>query len=141
MGEELPAKRWSEYQPIRRFYRELSGEDSYTRYGTDFYNALRDADQAYANIQHLQKYGELERAGELAEENADALAMRRMLNKIERDLSRINADMKKVQANKELSAEDKRARLDRMRSIRNMITERVGKQLEDRRVKRAASDQ
>src|SRR5690606_27873273 len=31
-GEEEPAKRWHEYQPIRRFYRNLSAPAPYDRY-------------------------------------------------------------------------------------------------------------
>ncbi|MBX6334820.1 hypothetical protein IRY61_05805, partial [Candidatus Saccharibacteria bacterium] len=49
-GEEMPYRHWYEYQPIRRFYRNLGLPAPYTRYTTDFYNALKEVDQAYANI-------------------------------------------------------------------------------------------
>jgi len=141
MGEELPARRWHEYQPIKRFYRDLTQEPTYTRYGTDFYEALKKADRAYADLMHLEKYGDEKRAAALAEEKAGELGMRKALNAVRRDLAKINADMKRIQLDKEMSGEAKRLELDRLRSLRNLITEQVGKDLEQEKIrKRAAAD-
>lgn len=133
-GEELPARRWSEYQPVKRFYKDLTLEDNYTRYGTDFYNALKKADLAYADMQHLIKYGQEERAAAVEEKQGDQLAMRSTLNKVNRSMSRINAEMKRIQMDKDMSSEAKRLELDRMRSMRNLITEEIGKELEKEKV-------
>lgn len=138
MGEDLPARRWSEYQPIRRFYRDLNIEPSYTRYGTDFYEALKRSDRAYANLTHLQKYGDEKRAIEVEQRSQDDLGMRRSLESVRRDLSQISAEMKRVQMDKEMSGEAKRIELDRLRSQRNMINEQVGKDLEQERIRRRA---
>lgn len=138
-GEELPARRWSEYQPIKRFYKDLTLEDNYTRYGTDFYNALKKADQAYADMQHLVKYGQEERAAAVEEKQGDQLAMRGTLTKVSRTMSRINAEMKRIQMDKDMSSEAKRLELDRMRSMRNLITEEIGKDLEKEKVKRGGA--
>lgn len=138
MGEELPARRWQEYQPIRRFYRDLGAPAPYTRYTTDFYEALRDANKAYANIRHLEEYGQIERANAMYDKNEHALAQRKALNKIARDLSEINAEMRRIQIDKTLTGEAKRQRLDWLRSQKNMITEDVGKDLERMRVMRDA---
>lgn len=141
-GEELPARRWSEYQPIKRFYKDLTLEDNYTRYGTDFYNALKKADQAYADMQHLVKYGQEERAAAVEQKQGDELAMRGTLTKVNRTMSRINAEMKRIQMDKGMSSEAKRLELDRMRSMRNLITEEIGKDLEKEKVlKRGAGKQ
>lgn len=137
-GEELPAKRWYEYQPIKRFYKNIADEDGYTRYGTDFYEALKKADRAYADYQHLMKYGQDERAGKLMDKEADTLAQRKWLDGVQRDLSKLNAEMKKVQMDKTISGEAKRLELDRLRSLRNLMTETVGKELELERVRRAS---
>lgn len=139
-GEELPARRWSEYQPIKRFYKDLTQEDSYTRYGTDFYNALKKADQAYADMQHLIKYGQEERAVAVEEKQGDDLAMRGTLTKVNRSMSKINAEMKRIQMDKDMSSESKRMELDRMRSMRNLMTEEIGKDLErEKMLKRGAA--
>lgn len=137
-GEELPARRWSEYQPIKRFYKDLTLEDNYTRYGTDFYNALKKADQAYADMQHLIKYGQEERAAAVEEKQGDQLAMRGTLTKVNRTMSRINAEMKRIQMDKGMSSEAKRLELDRLRGMRNLITEEIGKDLEKEKAKRAS---
>lgn len=140
-GEELPARRWSEYQPIKRFYKDLTLEDNYTRYGTDFYTALKKADQAYADFQNLVKFGQEERAVELQDKKGDLLAMRGSLAKVQRTMSRINGEMKRIQLDKDMSAESKRIELDRLRSLRNLITEQTGKDLEQQKVKRDAAKQ
>lgn len=137
-GEELPARRWSEYQPIKRFYKDLTLEDNYTRYGTDFYTALKKADQAYADFQNLVKYGQDERAVELQDKQGDLIAMRGSLTKVQRTMSRINGEMKRIQLDKDMSGEAKRIELDRLRSLRNLITEQTGKDLEQQKVKRDA---
>lgn len=141
-GEELPARKWQEYQPIKRFYKDLTQEDNYTRYGTDFYNALKKSDQAYADLQHLAKYGEEEKAVALEEKQADVLALRGTLNKVNRDMSRINAEMKRVQVDKDMDGDTKRLELDRLRSMRNLMTEEIGKDLEQQKMtKRTSAEQ
>jgi hypothetical protein len=138
-GEELPARSWDEYQPVKRFYKDLTKEDNYTRYGTDFYNALKKSDQAYADLQHLAKYGEEEKAAELEQKEGDALALRSTLNKVNKDMSRINAEMKRVQVDKEMDGKTKRLELDRLRSMRNLMTEEIGKDLEQQKTAKRAS--
>lgn len=138
-GEELPARRWSEYQPIKRFYKDLTQEDNYNRYGTDFYEALKKTDQSYADFQHLVKYGQDERAAALADKKADDLGMHGTLTKISRSMSKLNMEMKRVQMDKDMSSESKRMELDRLRGMRNLITEEVGKELEKQRVAKRAS--
>lgn len=138
-GEELPARKWSEYQPIKRFYKDLTQEDNYTRYGTDFYNALKKSDQAYADLQHLAKYGEEEKAKALETKEAVPLGMRKQLVNIQRDMAQINAEMKRVQVDKEMDGDTKRLELDRLRSMRNLQMEEVGKDLEKQKMLKRTS--
>jgi hypothetical protein len=139
-GEELPARSWDEYQPVKRFYKDLTKEDNYTRYGTDFYTALKKSDQAYADLQHLAKYGEEEKAVALEQKEADVLALRGTLNKVNRDMSRINAEMKRIQVDKDMDGKTKRLELDRLRSMRNLMTEEIGKDLEQQKMTKRASE-
>jgi len=134
-GEQAPDKKWSEYQPIKRFYKDLSSEDNYTRYGTDFYDALKKADLAYSNVQHLQKMGEFEQAAKNIERDQKQLGSRGMLKQIESQLTKINAAMKQVQRDTAMSGTDKRKQLDDLRGMRNSITEQGGKMLEQERMK------
>lgn len=130
-GEEKPATRWYENQPVRRFYKNLADEDTYTRYGTLFYETLKRADRAYADLKKLDEYGDLERAERVEESEAIYLGMRKTLNQISRELSSINRDMKRIQQDKDMSGEAKRLELDRLRSLRNLIQEDVGKAIEE----------
>lgn len=140
-GESLPARSWDEYQPVKRFYKDLTKEDNYTRYGTDFYAALKKADQAYADLQHLAKFGEEEKAVALENKKSDVLALRGTLVGVNRNLARINAEMKRVQMDKDMDGDGKRMELDRLRSMRNLITEEVGKELEQQKVTRGSAPQ
>lgn len=130
-GEEKPARHWYEYQPIRRFYKNLADEDNYTRYGTLFYDTMKRADRAYSDLMALEERGDVIRAADLEEREGLYLALRKTLNVARRDLSKINRDMRAIRQDKEMSGEAKRLELDRLRAIRNMITEDIGLMIEE----------
>lgn len=134
-GEQSPDKKWIEYQPIKRFYKDLSIEDNYTRYGTDFYNALEKSSRAYANVQHMQKMGELERAQEDIKRDNTLLSNRGMLTQVNGHLSKINAMMKQIQRDTSMDGADKRKRLDDLRAMRNQATKQVVQIMEANRMK------
>ena len=119
-GERNPAKHWHEYQPVRRFYRDLSLEDHYTKHGTVFYDGLREAQRAYADVKELRELGELERAARVATRKQDLLAIRLPLQRAQVRLRSINQQMDMVRQS-DLSPMLKRQRLDRLRAQRNAI--------------------
>lgn len=129
-GQEAPSKRWSEYQPIRRFYRDLGAPAPYTRYSTVFYDGLRESSRVYADVMELQHLGRLDEARSLAADNRQMMAMRRDLNRAQQTLSQINRRMQQVRRS-DNSAEWKRQELDRLTTMRNRITEVAGKRIED----------
>ncbi|MHB0820138.1 LPD38 domain-containing protein [Stutzerimonas stutzeri] len=129
-GESEPAKRWHEYQPIRRFYRDLGAPAPYDRYSTLFYEGLKESGRVYADVKRLQELGRQDEARELVGEKRQELAMRKSLNQTQRQLSAINARMDMVR----LSAWDgerKRRELDRLQVIKSRMTERAGKRIEE----------
>ncbi|WP_271270479.1 LPD38 domain-containing protein [Aliamphritea hakodatensis] len=130
-GHEDPAKDWTEHQPIRRFFRDTSNP-SYTRYGTEFYDALRETNRVYADIKHLRKMGEEAAAAELAAENGNKLRLRAVLNKANKTLSKLNTRSKLIQRNNKLSATEKRQRLDIILKQRNIIQVAMIKKVEKR---------
>ncbi|WXL27774.1 hypothetical protein WG219_10105 [Ectopseudomonas mendocina] len=128
-GEEEPAKRWHEYQPIRRFYKDLGAPASYDRYSTLFYEGLKESGRVYADVKRLQELGRVNEARELIGEKRGILAMRKPLGQLQRQLSVINARMDVVR----LSAwggERKRRELDRLQVIKSRLLEFTGKRLE-----------
>jgi hypothetical protein len=128
-GEVAPDKFWYEYQPVKRFYKNLGDEDKYTRYGTVFYEALKESNRVFADIQEYQALGDLESAVEVMRENRQTLALRQTLNRVQRQLTKINQAMEKVYRMPGESAY-KRRELDRLRAMRNRIQESVGRELE-----------
>ncbi|MHB0763830.1 LPD38 domain-containing protein [Stutzerimonas sp. NM35] len=134
-GETQPARHWHEYQPVRRFYRDLDTPAAYTRYSTLFYEGLREAGQAYADVKELQELGRMEEARKVIADKRDVLGMRKQLNQAQRRLSAINSRMDAVRLSS-LDADSKRRELDRMLVIKGRLTEMAGKRIEDMRARR-----
>lgn len=128
-GKESPDKAWSEYQPIRRFYRDLGAPAPYSRYSTLFYDGLREANRVYADVRELQGLGRQAEAQDVSAENRNILAMRQRLNQQQRRVSEINKKIEIVKRSDEDGAW-KRRELDRLTLMRNQITEQLGKQIE-----------
>ncbi len=129
-GQESPDKRWSEYQPIRRFYRDLGAPAPYTRYSTLFYEGLREANRVYADVRELQSLGKADEAQEVSTDKRGILAMRLRLNQQQRRISEINKQMETVKRSDRDGAW-KRRELDRLTLMRNRITEQAGMQIEN----------
>ena len=132
-GQSSPDKAWSEYQPIRRFYRDLDVPVANTRYTTLFYDGLKEANRVYADVMELQKLGRPEDATTLAAEKRNVLQMRIALNAQQRRLTEINNRMKEVRRS-DKDGEWKRREIDLLNTQKAMITERMGKRIEDARV-------
>ncbi|WP_447926110.1 LPD38 domain-containing protein [Vreelandella sp. EE27] len=128
-GEENPARRWYEYQPVRRFYRNLGDEDRYTKYGTIFYDGLREANRAYADAKELREMGRLADASELATSKRELLALRQPLNRAQRRLSTINQRIDLVRRSNP-DAEVKRQRIDRLSAVKNQLQRALGERLQ-----------
>lgn len=129
-GQESPDKSWSEYQPIRRFYRDLGAPAPYTRYSTLFYEGLREANRVYADVRELQSLGKTDEAREVSTDKRGILAMRLRLNQQQRRISEINKQMETVKRSDRDGAW-KRRELDRLTLLRNRITEQAGMQIEN----------
>lgn len=119
LGETNPEKAWHEYQPIRRFYRDLE-VPGYTRHQTEFYDQLKEVGQIYSDINNFRKLGDTESALSLMAENKDKLKKRLMLNKVQRQLQKINARMKVIQ-NSDRDGAWKRRELDRLKLMKERI--------------------
>lgn len=127
-GVESPARRWYEFQPIRRFYRNLGDEDRYTRYGTVFYEGLREAGRAHADVKELREMGSLADAAEVARTNREMLALRLPLNRAQRRLRSINQQIDIIRRSN-LDGEVKRQRIDRLNAVKNQIQRALGERI------------
>lgn len=132
-GQESPDKRLVEYQPIRRFYRDLETPVSNTRYSTLFYDGLREANRIYSDVRELQKLGRFDEAEFMIGEKKNMLRIRASLNSSQRRLSEINNRLKEVRRS-DNDGEWKRREIDLLNTQRSLITERMGKLVEMQRV-------
>lgn len=121
-SNEKPARHWYEYQPIRRFYKNL-GDPGYDKQQTLFYEALRNAGRINADINQLSIDKELGEVSDLKKDNKELLAIRKKLNRVSRRLTAINSRMKQVKANAALSSEEKRREIDLLRIRKNALIE------------------
>ncbi len=128
-GKEDPAKSWSEYQPFRRFYRDLS-LPGYTKYQTEFYDNLREVSRIHADIKQYREAGEFEAARDLAIKNRSKLNLRLAMNRIQKRLSKLG-NQAKIIKNSNASAEIKRRRLDMIQATKNKLTEMMAKRYKD----------
>lgn len=132
-GMESPASYWTESKPIRRFYRDLATPAYYTRYQDLFYEGLKEADRVYADLKQLEEMGALKEDRERAQNKGDLLRLRKQLNDARRALSDINKRMDHLKQSKDMDADYKQRELERLRTVRNRITEVLGKEVEEKR--------
>lgn len=131
-GEDAPSKRLYEFQPIRRFYSNLNDVDPYTRYGTVFYEGLREAGRAYSDVKELRELGRLAEAAEQAESKRDMLQLRPALNRAQRRLSTLNQRIEIIQRSN-LDGEIKRQRIDRLQAMKVQIQRMQAERILDAR--------
>ena len=125
---EKPSVFLTEYQPIKRFYRDAS-RPSYTKDAELFYDSLRKADRLYADMRKYREEGDMEEYADTLIENRDLLGMRKLLNQVNRRLQEIRNRIKAIEKNGSLSAEEKRRQIDLLKLRRNHLIERVSPKL------------
>jgi hypothetical protein len=123
---ERPAKHWYEYQPVRRFYKNL-GDPHHDKQQTMFYEALRNSSRTYADLQQLRVDKDVAAVRELKGDNKELLSIRRRLSRVSRKLTAINARIKRIKADNSLSAAEKRRETDLLRVRKNVLVESTRK--------------
>lgn len=101
-----------------------------TQYQTEFYDALREADQLYRTVRAYREEGRLDEARELQADSRDKLRHRPALGFARRQLGVIRNQMESVRRDKDLSGEVKQQRLDNLQRRANAIAERIAKRVE-----------
>ncbi|MBH8578802.1 LPD38 domain-containing protein [Bisbaumannia pacifica] len=119
-GHEAPDRKWYEFQPFRRFYSNLGDTDPYTRYGTVFYEGLTEARRAYSDVKELREMGRFEAAQERRSEGQRLLALRRGMNRAQRQLGQLNRQITIIQRSN-LSGALKRQRIERLQARKTQI--------------------
>ncbi|MCK4705578.1 MAG: hypothetical protein KAT90_08870, partial [Gammaproteobacteria bacterium] len=112
---DAPAPSISRYPVVGRFVR---GKPTSTKFTNKFYDLVGEANTAYSTIKKYREEGELGKATELRRESMDLLGARKKLNRYARKISEINNKIKRLQSNRMMTAEKKRAEIDRLTQIK-----------------------
>lgn len=122
-------KHFYEYQPIKRFYKNLSDPASSNRDTAVFYDALNETERAAVTVKELQNIGRDEEAMEFAKENRDKLGEYKVLAKLQAKLTKINKAQKDIKNRDDLDGDQKRRELDRLQVIENHLTALANKKI------------
>lgn len=92
-----------------------------TRYRTELYEMAREAEELYRTVRALWEEGREGEARAFAEANGAKLKARPGLRRATEAMSSVRAQMDRVQRAADLTAEEKRARLDALIGRRNEV--------------------
>lgn len=96
-----------------------------SRYVTAMYEQARDVEQAWASYQAAIKSGDIEKAREIQQDEAPKLRSRMAVANAKSQIADLNARAKRIESDKLMSAQAKRAKLDEIEALRNRVAERV----------------
>ncbi|HHS84303.1 MAG TPA: hypothetical protein ENK38_05160 [Gammaproteobacteria bacterium] len=85
-----------------------------TKYTGQFYDMVRDANEVYSTVKRYRQQGRVEKAENLAAENAGKLRARKALNRMARRLTGINNRIKRVYSDRDMTRQEKRDAVDKL---------------------------
>lgn len=120
---DKPAMRLKDVFMAGNFIETLPSGSS--RYVTKMYEQSKEAGQAYASYQAAVKAGDKDRVAEIRAKDLDKLKSHEQLQDGMKALARINAYARMVEADKKMTAEQKRDRLETLEQQRHKIASTV----------------
>jgi hypothetical protein len=120
---ESPAGRIDQIPVLGGFVRDLPASQS--RFVSEFYKSAQEIDQKWQDIQHYRRLGLMDQARELAGERQEVVRAQKLYAQATRQLSELSAQMRRVQLDKSLGAEEKRRLLDQLSQRRSDLAQRV----------------
>ena len=115
-----PALRADDIAVISSFFRGNAPPKS-TRYVTEFYDMLKEVDEAARTITGYAKAGRGEEAAAVREEYADRLPARKMLEKRSDVLRSISRQIDSIYRDEDMTPAEKRARVDELIARKNQL--------------------
>lgn len=119
-----PTKTIAQYPVVGSFFKGDAPPRS-TRFQTELYDMLKESEQIYRTVTSYAKEGRIEKAQELANENALPLVARDALREGSKELSLIRQGLDEVYRNETLTANEKRQLVDQLLRRRNAVTKAV----------------
>lgn len=123
---EKPAMQLRDVFLLGNFVETLPSNSS--SYVQRLYDQSREIEQAYASYRSRLKLGDVEGAQAILAEEQDNIRLRKVTANRVRAEALINQQLKQVEANQAMTAEEKRARVDALYARRNTIAEAFARQ-------------
>ncbi len=125
---EKASRRVDDYFMIGDFVKQLPSNQS--RFTEQYYDHLKDVQQAMGDIRMLQQTGQMERAAEAMKANKDIVGLEKMYTRTSREIGKINQRMRWTSMRGEptpenpngMTADQKREELDRLTQLKNRLT-------------------
>ncbi|KAF0234325.1 MAG: hypothetical protein FD177_881 [Desulfovibrionaceae bacterium] len=127
---DRPTARASDMPLVRSFYRESPARHS--KQDTEIYEMIREVQTLYATVKDLRRTGDKERAQEIIEGNREKLGLRRAASQVELRLAEFNKQARLIHADRVMSPEEKRERLDTLTQKRNEFVKRAYDKMRER---------
>lgn len=122
---ERPEMRLKDVFVVGNFAESLPTGTS--RYVSQLYEQSRSAEQAFASYREAIKVGDTERAAEIQADEGGKLRNRGALQHATEQMAAINRQARRIEGSREMSAEEKRRRLDDIEQRRHAIAQRVSR--------------
>jgi hypothetical protein len=119
---DRPTKALQDYPVITRFWRNPQPRTS--KYTTQLYDMMNEADALYRTLNAYSAQGRLEDVQDLLEGQQGKLAARKYLHGVANQLREINNQMKII-AYSDMSAEEKRAAMDKLNAAKMQAVRQV----------------
>ena len=123
LGIEKTQRELADYPIAKALFARTKG----TGFKQDFYALREDVRGAVATMNKMIERGDIEGAREYAEENRQLIALRRQLNSVDNTIKKSNQRIKQVQANPNMSAEEKRERVDREKDLQARLAAQIAR--------------
>jgi hypothetical protein len=119
-----PTKEINDYPLLGRFIKERVPA-RHTKYQTKFYEMFREVDQLVATVNNHRRLGNYKEAAILATKERKAFIKRKGLLKVRKELTEINANLRRTMASRILTAEQKRTKIDGLIERKNQATQQI----------------
>lgn len=116
-GDKLPETRLDQMPVVRRFYSQEPAQ--HTRFETQFYEMLGEAKRLQGTLRELDKQGRPDIADE--KEQSPMAGEAKPLERAQKNLADLNAEMREIRRNDALSPAEKRQQLDAVTVKRNAL--------------------
>ena len=124
---ESPSKRVDDYPLIGRFVRESPARHS--KYISRFYEMATEMDKMVGTVNHFKKTGDFEKAKEYRDVNRKTLRYKKTINRGRKKLQNINNRIKNIHYHRDMTAGEKKRRIDELIDQRNQYIKNMYERL------------